>query len=64
MLVLEIVGRIQDFVNAVGKIPGLEWLGEHELEEIEPDYGFEDETRPNKVLKARFCHFSDGGAPA
>ena len=62
VLVLETVGRTETFINAVKYIQGLEWLGEYGLEEIEPDYGFEDETRPNKVLKAQFCHFSDGGA--
>ena len=53
VLVLETVGRIQDFINAVRKIPGLEWLGEHELEEIEPGYGFEDETKPDKKQKGQ-----------
>lgn len=33
VLVLETVGSIQNFINAVGKIPGLEWLGEYELRE-------------------------------
>ena len=56
VLVLETVGSIQNFINVVRDSPGLEWLGEYELEEVEPDYGFEDETRPNKVLKAQFCH--------
>jgi len=53
VLVLEIVGRIQDFIKAMRKISGLEWLGEHEIEDIEPDYGFEDETKPEKVLKGQ-----------
>ena len=62
VLVLETVGTIQNFINAVRNVTGLEWLGEYEIEGIKPGYGFEDETRPNKVLKAQFCHFSDGGA--
>ncbi len=53
VLVLETVGSIQNFINVVGKIPGLEWLGEYELEEIEPDYGFEDKTNPDKKLKGQ-----------
>lgn len=46
VLVLESVGRIQDFINAVRHISGLEWLGEHEIEDIEPDYEFEHKTSP------------------
>ncbi|MYF37095.1 MAG: S8 family peptidase [Synechococcus sp. SB0678_bin_12] len=53
VLVLETVGRIQDFIKAVRKIAGLEWLGEHELEDIEPGYGFEDEAKPEKALKGQ-----------
>ena len=53
VLVLETVGRIQDFIRVARKIPGLEWLGERELADIEPDYGFEDKTNPDKKLKGQ-----------
>jgi len=52
-LVLETVGPIQDFIKAVKKIQGLEWLGELELDDIAPDYGFEDEKNPEKQLKGQ-----------
>ncbi len=63
VLILETVGRIQDFIRVARKIPGLEWLGEHELADIEPDYGFEDPNKPEKVLKAQLWHFH-GGTPS
>lgn len=53
VLVLETVGSIQNFINVVRDLPGLEWLGEYELEEIEPDYGFEDQNKPDKKLKGQ-----------
>ena len=46
VLVLETVGPIQNFIRTVDKIPGLEWLGDYELDDIAPDYGFEDEKKP------------------
>ena len=53
VLVLETIGSIQDFIRAVEKIPGLEWLSEHEVEEIPPDHGFEDASSPEKPLKGQ-----------
>ena len=32
---------------------GLEWLAEYELDDISPDYGFEDEKSPDKQLKGQ-----------
>jgi len=52
-LVLETIGPIQNFVNAVKKIEGLEWLGESDLDDISPDFGFEDEQDPQKQLKGQ-----------
>lgn len=37
-LVLETVGPVEDFVKAVSKINGLEWLGEFEIDDIAPDH--------------------------
>ncbi len=53
VLVIETIGSIDDFVNAVKRIDGLEWLGEFELDNIEPDFGFEDESNPQKRLKGQ-----------
>lgn len=53
VLVIETVGSIEDFANAVKKIPGLEWMGEIEADEIAPDDDFYDEQNPNKKLNGR-----------
>ena len=53
VLVLETVGSIENFIKAVDKIPGLEWLGEYELDDIAPDHGFEDAAKPDKALKGQ-----------
>lgn len=52
-LVLETIGSVQNFINAVKKVEGLEWLGEFELDDIAPDHGFEDEEDPQKQLKGQ-----------
>jgi hypothetical protein len=52
-LVLQTIGPIGHFVKAVKKIEGLEWLGEFELDDISPEYGFEDEEDPQKQLKGQ-----------
>ncbi len=51
-LVLETIGPIDRFVNAIKKVPGLEWLGEFETDEIVPEYGFQDEEDPERKLKS------------
>ena len=53
VLVLETVGTINDFINAVRKISGLEWLGEFESDPIDPEYGFEDAKDPQKQLSGQ-----------
>jgi hypothetical protein len=58
VVVLETVGAVADFMSAVRSIPGLEWLGEMEEDEIPPDDDFfiADRTgapRPDKTLRGR-----------
>ena len=53
VLVIETIGSIENFVNAVGNIEGLEWLGEFDLNDIKPEFGFEEESDPQKRLKGR-----------
>ena len=53
VLVLETIGSIQNFIRAVEKIQGLEWFGEYELDDIPPDYGFENEKNAKTPLKGR-----------
>lgn len=52
-LVLETIGSVDGFIKAIKKVPGLEWLGEFEIDDIAPDYGFEDEKDPQKLLKGQ-----------
>ncbi|MES2771613.1 MAG: S8 family peptidase, partial [Pseudomonadota bacterium] len=56
VLVLEIVGSVNDFKQAVEKT-GLEWLGEWDLDELMPDDDFYEQTtkgeRTNNPLKGR-----------
>ncbi len=53
VLVIEIIGGVENFANAVKRIAGLEWMGELEAEEIAPDEDFFDETKPEKELSGR-----------
>ena len=40
VLVLETYGSIDNFVSAVRRIPGLEWLAEFEQIDMSPEHGF------------------------
>jgi len=53
VLVIETVDSIQDFVRAVEKIDGLEWLAEYDLDDLPPAHGFEDRSRPDKLLRGQ-----------
>jgi hypothetical protein len=49
-LVMETIGSVDRFVNAVRRIPEMEWLGEVEEELIPPDEDFQDARDPKKQL--------------
>ena len=53
ILVLEVAGTVNDFANAVAKIPGLEWLVEWAEDEIAPDEDFFIEGREGKPFSGR-----------
>ncbi|MCX6569830.1 MAG: S8 family peptidase [Candidatus Aminicenantes bacterium] len=53
VLVIETVGSVENFANAVKLIEGLEWMGELESDEIAPDQDFYDESNPEKELNGR-----------
>jgi Subtilase family len=58
VIVLEIVGSVENFANAVRKIDGLEWMAEWDEEEIPPDEDFfrlskNDEEDHEKGLRGR-----------
>jgi len=49
VLVIETADAVGDFQRAVRSIAGLEWLGEFELDGVEPDY-FHYESNPSKPV--------------
>lgn len=53
VLVIETIGSVGNFVNAVKHIAGLEWLGELEQDDIAPEFGFEDKKKSEKPLKGQ-----------
>jgi hypothetical protein len=50
VLVMETIGKIEDFERAVRAIEGLEWLAEIEEDEIEPDVDFYEKPKIGKRL--------------
>jgi len=62
-LVLKTVGTVENFLRVVKNIEGLNWLGEHEVNDIFPSHGFEDSEYPHRNLKGRlFLVMSDSRA--
>ncbi len=53
VLVIETVGGIENFANALKRIGGLEWMGEIETDEIAPDDDFYDEGDDARKLGGR-----------
>jgi hypothetical protein len=58
VIVLETVGPVNDFIEAVRSVRGLEWLGEIEEEDIPPDDDFfvvdrDGTSRTDKLLRGR-----------
>lgn len=53
VLVLETVGRVDDFVRAVRGLEGLEWMGDLDVDDIAPDNDFCYEDDPQKPLSGR-----------
>lgn len=53
MLVLETVGRVEDFVRAVRGLQGLEWLGDVDIDDLPPDEDFYSEQDRERGLSGR-----------
>lgn len=53
VLVLETVGRVDDFVRAVRGLEGLEWMADLDVDNIAPDDDFYYEDDPEKPLTGR-----------
>ncbi|ADN74676.1 conserved hypothetical protein [Ferrimonas balearica DSM 9799] len=52
-VVIETYGHVSEFFRAIQRIPGLEWLGENELEGLEPNDDFQDERNAEKPMSGR-----------
>lgn len=56
-LVIETIGSVENFANAVKRVRGLEWIGEVEIDEIAPDEYFynvdKERERITTALKGR-----------
>jgi len=53
VLVLEIIGTVDEFARAVRRIPGLEWLAEWDVDDLAADEDFYREADPAHVLSGR-----------
>ena len=53
MLVIETIGNVENFANAVKRIEGLEWMGEIATDEMAPDEDFYDESNQDRQLIGR-----------
>jgi hypothetical protein len=53
VLVLEIVGTVDEFVRAVRRIPGLEWLAEWDIDDLAADDDFYRLADRTRVLSGR-----------
>jgi hypothetical protein len=53
VIVFETIGSVEEFTKAVSKIEGLEWMGEMDIDEIEPDEDFYVEEHEVRELTGR-----------
>lgn len=59
-LVFETIGSGSNFLSAVKRIEGLEWMAEYSIEGIEPDEDFFDEKHPQMAISEKvYCVMSD-----
>lgn len=53
-IVLEtLTSAVQDVAKAAARIPGLEWLAERDLDDVDPEFGFADEQSPDEAVPRR-----------
>src|SRR5207248_10359986 len=53
VLVLEILGTVERFANAVRNVQGMEWVVEWDSEELPPDDDFYDEKHRDRSVQGR-----------
>jgi hypothetical protein len=53
VIVMETVtASVENVARAAAQIPGLEWLAEKDLADVEPEFGFQDEDEPTSPLSS------------
>ena len=65
IIVLEVAGEVADFARAMQRIPGLEFLGEQALDQLDPDDEFamvDQEGRQRRYARQLFLVASDARA--
>ena len=63
VLVIEIAGRVVDFVNATRYVEGLEWIGEWDItDDIDPSLDFATSNEGQRVAGTLFLMFSNQSA--
>ncbi|HUZ50524.1 MAG TPA: S8 family peptidase [Candidatus Dormibacteraeota bacterium] len=62
VLVIEIAGRVVDFVNATRYVEGLKWIGEWDTEDIDPSLDFATSNEGQRVAGTLFLMFSNQSA--
>lgn len=54
VIVLEtLTDAVQDVAKAAARIPGLEWLAERDIDDVAPEYGFENEKKRDETVPRR-----------
>ncbi|WP_406546710.1 S8 family peptidase [Succinimonas sp.] len=53
VIVMETIGRVEDFIKAVERIDGFEWMGELDVDDLPSDQDFFDIKHPEKELSGR-----------
>jgi len=54
VIVLETIGAsVEGLATAAEHVPGLEWLAEMDLDDVQPSHGFHDGKQPDKSLSCR-----------
>lgn len=62
-LVFEVVSNVDNFINAVKKAEGMEWLFDFDLSDIEPDDDFYNEANNNKTISRKvYCVMTNRSA--
>ena len=54
VIVLEtLTAAVKDVAKAASRVPGLEWLAERDLDDVAPEFGFENQRKPGATVPRR-----------